>query len=436
MRIRLHGFRLPIGWLTQPMAPSAIRDWLVGVLWVIFIVGTSSAHLPSLPAPERYFWLPADLIVVLLLLPYHREFLSAMADNKLLMSWPILAILSVLWSLSPAITLYHGLQLLMTFMAALLFCMTVDRFRMLKIIFYALLWCQVLSLAAVLAMPSLGLAPGGEWKGVFSHKNVLGMSMALQILTCVCLFLHGWQRWLCGSVLVFAAGLLAMSHSGTALVALVVALSPVPLAMVYRVGGNWLRAALASGCILAAALIYLLVGLQFDPVGAALEGVGKDRTLTGRTILWDIGIAAFLERPLLGYGFKGYWESPETTVQYLRMVIGHELWFFHNNFIEVAVGFGVIGAVLFVAGLLAGTVKTIKDFIYNKEYTTLWSALYMFFVIFVCLGENPLFANHSQPQFLMVAAIAVRDSRERSRPRVVKLRYGRLGTGIPAPQRG
>jgi exopolysaccharide production protein ExoQ len=117
-------------------------------------------------------------------------------------------------------------------------------------------------------------------------------------------------------------------------------------------------------------------------------------------------------------------------------VIGHELWFFHNNFIEVAVGFGVIGAVLFVAGLLAGTVKVIKDFIYNKEYTTLWSALYMFFVIFISLGENPLFSNHSQPQFLMVAAVAARGNRERSQRRIIKLRYGHLGTGISAPQRG
>ena len=39
----------------------------------------------------------------------------------------------------------------------------------------------------------------GEWSGVYSHKNVLGSLMSLQLLCAACLFLQGWHRLLTGA---------------------------------------------------------------------------------------------------------------------------------------------------------------------------------------------------------------------------------------------
>ena len=424
-------FRFPIGWAARGVSLSAIGKLCTSALWVIFIIGTSSAAPPNMSGIERLFWLPVDLLVVLLFLPNLNSFLTLMLNNWIMVSWPVLAILSTLWSLSPGVTLYHGLQLLMTVWVALMLCMSTNRLRLLQIVLAAIFCLQCLSVLAVL-LPRYGISPGGEWRGVFPHKNVLGMFMSLQIITAACLFLHGWRRNVCGAIIIFALGLLVMSRSGTSMLGTIVALSPLPFAICYRQGLQWLGLLLSVLMLAAGAALCALAIGDIDPFGLVLGSVGKDATLTGRTILWDIGITAFWERPLIGYGYKGYWESPDTTVQYLRLVIGQDLWFFHNNFIEVAVAFGVVGLALFVFGLAWALVKTARDFIWDREYTTLWSLLVVLFLVFLCLGENPLFSNHSLHQFFLVAALAVRNEREWRQSRSIRLRY-RGASATPAP---
>jgi exopolysaccharide production protein ExoQ len=383
------------------------RERATDVLWIIFIVGASSAARPlKIENVERYFWLPADLTVLVLLLPSLRLFAGYALQHKIFLAWPALACLSMLWSLSPWLSLYHGLQLLMTIMVAFLFCMHADRLKALQLIFLALLCCQVLSLFAVVAMPSWAIGHIGEWKGVFPHKNVLGSMMAVQIITGTCLFLHGWQRTLTGAAVACAVALLLLSRSGTSLVTIAVALSLLPLAICLRQGRAALSIAVGLLSILAAGGLLCIHLGDLDLFKLMLSGVGKDQTLTGRTVLWNFGIEAFLTRPWLGHGFKGYWESTQTTAHYLRHVIGHDLWFFHNNFLEVAVAFGVAGPVLLVAGLCTALSRTLRAFLADRQFTTLWSLQFVLYMAIFSLVESPLFENHSLYQFLLIVAVA------------------------------
>jgi exopolysaccharide production protein ExoQ len=422
------GHYLPLNALARPITLSRLQLWGILSLWVIFMMGTSSASIPGVNSPERYFWLPADIILALLFFPKLKEFVTLAADNKAMLSWAFLAILSSLWSLAPGISVYHGVQLLLTVLAALLFVMHVDRLRMLQVVFASLIGCQLLSLAVVALAPGYGIAFGGEWKGAFPHKNVLGMAMALQILTGVCLFLQGWRRLLTGGTIVLAVALLALSRSGTSILATLVSLAPLPAAMFYRQGHYWFSLFIALLAFAGAAGLAILFWADVDPITAVLAGVGKDQTLTGRTVLWDIGRDAFFDRPWLGHGFKGYWQSPDTTVEYLRMLTGHNLWFFQNNYIEVAVAFGVFGFSIFAFGIAYAFVKCFRDFAHDGQYVTLWSLMFVIYLCFLCLGESPLFSNHSLHQFLLVAALAVRDAHERTPQRTIKLVY--RGPGI------
>ncbi len=40
------------------------------------------------------------------------------------------------------------------------------------------------------------------------------------------------------------------------------------------------------------------------------------------------------------YGCKGYWSGVDSTAYLLKVVIEQDLWMFHNNFLEILVGFG------------------------------------------------------------------------------------------------
>lgn len=374
------------------------------ILWIAFIVGAGSAARPlGIHNVERYVWALADLAVVAWIVRDYRPFLTTALQNKLLMSWPLLACLSALWSYNPGVSLYHGLQLLMTTLVAFQFCLTVDRSRIPKLVFLGVLVCLVSSLAFKVLNPGQAVDINGAFRGVFSHKNELGSMMTLLVFTSATLFLARWRPLLTLAAGAAAILVLVMSKSGTALIACALVLMLISLAFCLRRGSRVLGVVIGVGCLLAAGLL-LAVQLQlFDPFKTVLSSVGKETTLTGRTILWAFGWDAFTTHPWLGWGYKGYWESTQSTVFYLRYVIGQDLWFFHNNLLEVAVAFGIMGPILFIAALVNAFRMTLRVFTRDLSYISLWYLLFVVFISIASMAEYPLFLNHSLWQFLFVA---------------------------------
>jgi len=82
-----------------------------------------------------------------------------------------------------------------------------------------------------------------------------------------------------------------------------------------------------------------------------LENLGRDMTLTGRTLLWDWGIRAWSESPLFGWGFRGYFDS--TSYDQIHRLFAsfsnYEVPHFHNSLIQTAVDFGIIGVIFLLS---------------------------------------------------------------------------------------
>ena len=76
-------------------------------------------------------------------------------------------------------------------------------------------------------------------------------------------------------------------------------------------------------------------------------------TLTGRTDLWLFGIDTFAKRPVYGWGFNAYFDSPESLWLRVRVPAfqNYEVPHFHQSYIQTAVDLG-LPAVLRVVGLL------------------------------------------------------------------------------------
>ncbi|NJM35460.1 MAG: hypothetical protein HC850_12965 [Rhodomicrobium sp.] len=186
-----------------------------------------------------------------------------------------------------------------------------------------------------------------------------------------------------------------------------------PIALLYRGNLNLTRAALGGGLIVLTCAYATILMTGFDPVAAVLGGVGKDATLTGRTVLWEFGWNAFMDYPLHGHGYKGYWMSQQTTVLLLRYVMQQDLIHFHNDFVETAVAFGIWGPLLLVAGLFAAFRRACLEFLYRRSVTALWSGLFVMFIITYATAENLLFVNHGFLQVVFVMASAARDRPKR-----------------------
>src|SRR3546814_13074421 len=90
-----------------------------------------------------------------------------------------------------------------------------------------------------------------------------------------------------------------------------------------------------------------------NPVDLALEALGKERTLTGRSVLWEFALRMIEVRPWLGNGFDAFWNVGDgSTGSYLQYVIRADVKHFHNSYLDIPVQLGAVGLALTLSFLL------------------------------------------------------------------------------------
>jgi exopolysaccharide production protein ExoQ len=81
--------------------------------------------------------------------------------------------------------------------------------------------------------------------------------------------------------------------------------------------------------------------------GVGADMVGRDRTLTGRTYIWDEVRRAGWESPIFGVGYGGYWEGHRVFPVVGIVNEGH------NGYLDVFVETGVVGILLILVLIAA-----------------------------------------------------------------------------------
>ncbi|MCH9808030.1 MAG: O-antigen ligase family protein [Alphaproteobacteria bacterium] len=380
-----------------------------------FVYG-SGAFLPlltNLGRLELLVWLSAYFVAIGWIIGRPGAFLKSIQDSPSLVAWPILACASFFWSLDPGRSIYDGIQLLMTVFIGFYLA---DRFSLnevLKALLWALGAALILSLMVVV-VSSAGKKIGGEWIGLFPHKNTLGAMSVILMMTAIAL--PDKRLWMKSFVAAMGLGglMLLGSRSGTSIL---LALMILPLfAATFLIRSNFSFLPLLAGLaiVLATIVTTTFVVLEINPLHLASDSLGKSRNLSGRTILWDFGVNAFWDRPWIGHGYKGYWACCETTAGALKLTMKQRLASFHNNFIDVAVSFGVTGLVIFVLALVSGLRRSIAVWLRLGATENVWPLAFMLFLIVRCLVEYPLFANHGLFQllfgFVMAKTLAISKS--------------------------
>src|SRR5882672_9341441 len=78
------------------------KQHLIDVACLVFLLGASTglrALLPAFFAGERYFWALADFFVIAWFLLKPGQVFAYARHNRILISWGLLACLSMIWSL-------------------------------------------------------------------------------------------------------------------------------------------------------------------------------------------------------------------------------------------------------------------------------------------------------------------------------------------------
>ena len=330
--------------------------------------------------------------------------------------WPLLALsvlacLSTIWSVQPAVSLRRGALLLAATMIAVY---VGERYSIKE---FASLLAQTLCLMMVSVLLLYLIAPeyvidqsayGGAWKGLSAYKNTFGEHMAVGVLLLVLIrFRH--FRWVRYAFLLIGAGLLLLSRSATAAVCGVLSLAAIPVWRLLR-GRNRLLVYLLVALIFSAG-IYCILAFP-EPI---FQILGRDATLTGRTDLWTMLLPVIANRPILGYGYGAFWTSLNPEVLSVWMGTGrHQIPVADNGYIELWLSLGALGVCTFIY-VFARSFRCAIDYIRSDAGSIgLWPMAYLCIFAADNMCESALLTRGTFP-FLVFAILTTSLAMNRKR---------------------
>src|SRR5690606_22489955 len=156
------------------------------------------------------------------------------------------------------------------------------------------------------------------------------------------------------TVLCFMLMLLSLSRTGLVLTLVM----PLILFVAWFIRLR-LRVLLPSAVLLtlsAGAGLYLLI----MSIGILMELLGRDLTLTGRTLIWAVLAEAVLSRPILGFGFGAFWSSSGAAGVATLGTLDWNPSSAHNAWLELALALGLTGVCLMLLSVSVTAFKLLR----------------------------------------------------------------------------
>jgi exopolysaccharide production protein ExoQ len=359
--------------VTSPFVARSRRGIRVDLLqWLMCFFSIEMLMLQQSGQNLDVTWV-ATLVTFLFLLPWAAfcvlqpsAAIVSLISNWPLLTLPLFAMVSTVWSQYPDKTLRAGVQFFVTTMIGIWIATWVKPRTFLSAFLAALAIVAALSaIKDILTLRSFNVA----FIGIFGSKNYFAFSIALLLLSALNVALDRFQspaiRLIGFAAALFAPPLLVLARSTGALVftAATVAILSV-LALGGRLPPN-IRFLILVICVLLA----ITIGIYFGDVAQLLDSVGKDSTLTGRTVLWGTALRSIADHPTLGLGYQAFWQQGNWGAEVLWEFshITERMGFhFHSTYLQVAVDLGLVGLSIFIAIILTLVLRVSFALIFLK----------------------------------------------------------------------
>lgn len=284
-----------------------------------------------------------------------------------------LALASTGWSVAPEVTLRAAVQLLLTVGIASLAAGFLRPRDFVSAMAVSLLFGAVLSV--LFGREGIdGMTGARVFLGIFASKNTMALFMSfLAIFGVAVLFDRGQQpvlRGLAAIAIVLGVPLLLLARSAgatlTTAASLAVLLAVSGFARLSprgRLATLAVAIAVVLPCVVLATLLALNGTLGEEVSVFIASGLGKDPTLTGRTVLWQIALDEIGRRPLQGTGYYAFWLQgyPLAEAIWRSFSIESRMGFhFHNTILEFAVELGWPGVAALVGTLVLAIVRAVR----------------------------------------------------------------------------
>lgn len=196
------------------------------------------------------------------------------------------------------------------------------------------------------------LYKGQRIQGIVGNANLTCFLALLGMITVGCLLAaRRMDRRLGVAALALDLLLFGLTRSATVLVAAGTVVAATLLMLGYRHIRGHGRVLLTAGAVAIVAVATFSSSAVFDPV---LRLLGKGDDLTGRLEIWHIVGTLVVQRPLLGWGYVGWWVPWSAPFDNLVVRAGVTYLQAHNAFFDVELQLGLVG--LAALALLVGSV--------------------------------------------------------------------------------
>lgn len=242
----------------------------------------------------------------------------------------------------------------------------------------------------------------GLWRGHFPHKNSAAAAMVLAIFIGLYV-MRVWSR-LAGTVIVGLAVVFLLHTGGKTATAMAPFI--IVLAFIFE-KFRWLRVPIAFGSI--AGFNFLAVGAAvWQPFGKLISDLGIDATFTNRTDIWRFAFEAIARQPIMGYGFRGFWQTEElvysgSTIETWAAAAANG----HNSYLDILLMTGLPGLLLTLVFLIFLPLRDIGRIAPADEKSPLVRLLtrIWLYALFNAVLESFFFQGGDFGWFMLVVAL-------------------------------
>src|SRR5260370_10441352 len=232
----------------------------------------------------------------------------------------------------------------------------------------------------------------GSARGIFPHKNLFGAAMALGILVEWYAPEEGRFSWLVKFVgWGLCAGLLVLSLSVTSAVTVA---STLLIMWLFERFHRRYHIPLPAILLFLAGLVVCIALFGID-TSSFTEMMGRSKDLTGRTDLWRSVGSMILARPLLGYGFSGFWGGASIESYAVENYVGWSPTYSHNGYLEILLRLGVLGAGFVLIFLWKGLAHALREAELIEAKEDLWPLSFLVFFIVHKFAGSTIISPHS-----------------------------------------
>jgi O-antigen ligase len=380
---------------------------LSGAMWRFLSAGGGSDSAADGDPRTQLFLAVLYLAVAAVALIESRSTIWTIRRTPAILALLLLAIASSLWAEAPDHVFRRGVALAGTCLFGIVLAARFTMLDQLRLLRWALRLAAALSVAIIILGHGVLMSTGGvSARGVFNHKNRLGAAMALALL--IEWYIPEQTRFLkiirTLSLSLFAA-LVLYSNSMTSVVTVAVT-----FLIVWAFRAIYRRYKLLVPVLFPLLLVAgLLLGATGVSVGSLTGSMGRSSDLTGRTELWGSIAAMILERPILGYGFSGFWEGASSEASVVENNIGWSPSYSHNGYLEITLSLGFVGLLLFLWILRTGLRRALLYAQNPQSITDLWPLAFLVFFTIHNLAECSILWQNCLEWSLCVTTIMAAD---------------------------